>query len=205
MLAGLTDPAERARIASEVTATIACRWHDVHISAVASDANAELVGRNLQQIGDDRACSPVDALIDVIVEERGAVNMISFPPPEPYTSIVHRDQRRILREGAPASPSLRHVPTATRNNVPETRVAQSGRSGTQDHAAAREPLSHERPRGPSARGVGRRYDLRRRSDRQPRHIRKPGSSAGGDPICLSKRKPAAGKSSELMTFPGSSS
>jgi N-acyl-D-amino-acid deacylase len=78
MLSRLTDSRERARIASEVTGTIAWRWQDVYISAVASNANAELVGRNLQQIAEDRACSPVDALIDVIVEERGAVNMISF-------------------------------------------------------------------------------------------------------------------------------
>jgi N-acyl-D-aspartate/D-glutamate deacylase len=36
------------------------------------------VGRNLQQIGEERGCAPVDALIDLIVEERGEVNMISF-------------------------------------------------------------------------------------------------------------------------------
>ena len=78
MTARLTDPAERARIAAEVTASIAWRWQDVYISAVGSQANAGLVGCHLQQIADDRGCAPVDLLIDVIVEERGAVNMISF-------------------------------------------------------------------------------------------------------------------------------
>jgi N-acyl-D-aspartate/D-glutamate deacylase len=50
----------------------------VYISAVGSRANATAVGRNLQQIAEERGCPPVDVLIDLIVEERGEVNMISF-------------------------------------------------------------------------------------------------------------------------------
>jgi dihydroorotase/N-acyl-D-amino-acid deacylase len=78
MLARLTDGGERRRIAAEIVSTIAWRWTDVYISAAASPANASAVGRNLQQIGEERGCAPVDALIDLIVEERGEVNMISF-------------------------------------------------------------------------------------------------------------------------------
>ena len=78
MLARLTDPAERSPIAAQVTSTIAWRWQDVYISAVGSQANGGAVGRNLQQIAEERSCAPVDVLIDLIVEERGEVNMISF-------------------------------------------------------------------------------------------------------------------------------
>jgi dihydroorotase/N-acyl-D-amino-acid deacylase len=78
MLVRLTDRDQRSRIAAQVTSTIAWRWQDVYISAVGSQANAGTVGRNLSQIGEERCCEPVDVLIDLIVEERGEVNMISF-------------------------------------------------------------------------------------------------------------------------------
>jgi N-acyl-D-aspartate/D-glutamate deacylase len=78
MLERLTDTDERSRIASQVTSTIDWRWQDVYISAVGSQANAGTVGRNLQQIAEERACAPVDVLMDLIVEERGDVNMLSF-------------------------------------------------------------------------------------------------------------------------------
>lgn len=78
LLARLTDPAERRPIANEILSTLAWRWTDVYISAVGSRANAGTVGRNLQELAEDRGCAPVDVLIDLIVEERGDVNMLSF-------------------------------------------------------------------------------------------------------------------------------
>jgi dihydroorotase/N-acyl-D-amino-acid deacylase len=78
MLARLTDPAERRRIGGQVTSAIAWRWQDVYISAVGTQANAGAVGCNLQQIAEERSSAPVDVLMDLIVEERGDVNMISF-------------------------------------------------------------------------------------------------------------------------------
>jgi N-acyl-D-amino-acid deacylase len=78
MLSRLRDPDERSRIAHEITSTIAWRWKDVYISAVSSRANAAAVGRNLQQLAEERSCEPVEVLIDLIVEERGNVNMLSF-------------------------------------------------------------------------------------------------------------------------------
>jgi N-acyl-D-amino-acid deacylase len=91
MLARLTDPEQHCRIASEIESTIAWRWSDVYISAVGSAANSAVVGRNLQQIGEDRSCSPVDALIHLITEERGDVNMISFNQSEEnlHLSLTH--------------------------------------------------------------------------------------------------------------------
>jgi len=78
MMGRLTDNQERRGIADEVVSTIAQGWRDVYISAVASEANRGEVGRNLQQIADERGCAPVDALIDLIIEEHGNVNMLSF-------------------------------------------------------------------------------------------------------------------------------
>ena len=78
MLARLTDPAERRRIADEIVSTIAWRWQDVYISAVGSQGNASAVGLNLQELAEKRGREPVEVLMDIIVEERGSVNMISF-------------------------------------------------------------------------------------------------------------------------------
>jgi N-acyl-D-amino-acid deacylase len=78
MLARLKDSAERRRIADEIVATIAWRWSDVFISALRSAANANTIGRNLQQIAESRGCAPVDAMIDLLLEEEGQVNMLSF-------------------------------------------------------------------------------------------------------------------------------
>ena len=91
MMARLTDAGERRRIAEEVVSNIAWRWTDVYISAVASEANAGAVGRNLEQIAQERGCAPADVLIDLIAEERGEVNMISFNQSEEnlHLSLTH--------------------------------------------------------------------------------------------------------------------
>lgn len=78
MLARLRDAAQRRKIAAEIERTIAWRWSDVFISAVSSARNAPTVGRSLQQLGDDRGYTPVDVMIDLLVEEEGHVNMLSF-------------------------------------------------------------------------------------------------------------------------------
>lgn len=91
MMARLTDAAERRRIAQEIVSTFAWRWQDVYISAVGSLANHGVVGRNLEQIAEQRSCAPIDALIDLIIEERGDVNMISFNQSEEnlHRSLTH--------------------------------------------------------------------------------------------------------------------
>ncbi len=78
MLARLTDTAGRSKIAAEIVSTIAWRWSDIYISAVKSAVNSGTVGRNLQQLAEDRGCEPVDAMIDLLLEEGGQVNMLSF-------------------------------------------------------------------------------------------------------------------------------
>jgi dihydroorotase/N-acyl-D-amino-acid deacylase len=78
MLARLTGEDERRGIADEIVGSIAWRWRDVYISAVGSSVNAQAVGRNLEDIAEQRGCDGVDALIDLLIEERGDVNMLSF-------------------------------------------------------------------------------------------------------------------------------
>lgn len=78
MLARLRDSSERHKIAQEIVSMIAWRWSDVFISAVRSAANTSAVGKNLQQLADSRGCEPVDAMLDLLLEESGQVNMLSF-------------------------------------------------------------------------------------------------------------------------------
>lgn len=78
MMSRLTDPAVRARIAEQTARTIVWRWTDIYISAAGSARNRDLAGRNLAEIASLRGCAPVDAMIDLLVEESGAVNMLCF-------------------------------------------------------------------------------------------------------------------------------
>jgi N-acyl-D-amino-acid deacylase len=78
MLARLTDASERSRIAAETKSSLEWRWSDIYISAVGSPRNQAAVGQNLAALGELRGCEPVDVMIDLLVEERGAVNMLCF-------------------------------------------------------------------------------------------------------------------------------
>ena len=75
LLARLADPAERARIARDAVSGLAQRWSDIFIS---SAGNASLVGKDLQAIADERGRSPVEAALDLIIEEDGKINIVSF-------------------------------------------------------------------------------------------------------------------------------
>ena len=75
MLARLTGSTLRKRIKAETIAGVAQRWSDLYISAA---GNRSLVGRHLEQIALERDCEPADALIDIIAEERGDVNVLEF-------------------------------------------------------------------------------------------------------------------------------
>ena len=76
MLARLADPAQRRRVAAGTV--IAQRWQDVFISAVGSPRNEWAVGRNMAEIAEMHGTSPEDATIDLLLEERGEVNFVSF-------------------------------------------------------------------------------------------------------------------------------
>jgi dihydroorotase/N-acyl-D-amino-acid deacylase len=78
LMARLANPPERKRIAEQTIAGMAHHWTDIFVSAVASAANQPLVGLNLQQIADARCCAPIDAVFDLLLEERGAVNQLEF-------------------------------------------------------------------------------------------------------------------------------
>jgi dihydroorotase/N-acyl-D-amino-acid deacylase len=83
MLARLTNTATRREIARATEDHLAQTWEDILISGVRTPANRDALGRTVAGIAATRGVKPVEAVIDLIVEEEGAVNMISFNQSEP--------------------------------------------------------------------------------------------------------------------------
>jgi N-acyl-D-amino-acid deacylase len=74
----LRDSGERRRIARETQAGLAWDWRDILISAVGSGARPDVVGRSIADLAAEAARPPVETALDLLLAERGAVNMISF-------------------------------------------------------------------------------------------------------------------------------
>ena len=57
---------------------IAQQWCDILITAVESAANQPLVGMTVEAIAAERGTDPIETIMDLIVEEHGQVNIVSF-------------------------------------------------------------------------------------------------------------------------------
>lgn len=85
MLSRLQNASERKRIAHDMTVGtenwpnfFVIDWNDIRIADVAGDANRPWVGKSVGDLARDRGCAGVDACIDLLIEERGRVQMINF-------------------------------------------------------------------------------------------------------------------------------
>lgn len=78
LLRRLRDKGDRVRIAAEMDQSRAQRWSDITISAVATDAHAQMVGKTIATIAQERAQDPAEAVLDLLLEEGGVVNVVSF-------------------------------------------------------------------------------------------------------------------------------
>ena len=57
---------------------MAQRWRDIFVTSVRSGLNQRLVGQHLDEIAARLGVDPIDAAIDLIIQEEGAVNIVSF-------------------------------------------------------------------------------------------------------------------------------
>ncbi|HET8638134.1 MAG TPA: D-aminoacylase [Acidobacteriaceae bacterium] len=78
LMARLRNPAQRQAIRDETLRIIPWRWSDIHISSVGSERNLGAIGKSLEQIAAERRCEPVDAMLDLLLEEEGDANMLCF-------------------------------------------------------------------------------------------------------------------------------
>jgi N-acyl-D-amino-acid deacylase len=74
----LRAPSVRIQIRDELARTIPWRWSDIYISSVASDMNLTAIGKTLDQIAQERGTEPAEAVLALLDEEEGDVNMLCF-------------------------------------------------------------------------------------------------------------------------------
>lgn len=76
----IKDPETRARIIKGTGPRLesSVGWHSIYVSSISSDASRALEGKNLEEIGKIRDQHPVDAMLDLLLEENGSIGMIKF-------------------------------------------------------------------------------------------------------------------------------
>lgn len=78
MIERFQSPSEHRRIVHEMTASLAQAWNDLYISSVRTAVNRLLVGQNLAAVAEARGREPAEVVLDLLTEERGAINMLEF-------------------------------------------------------------------------------------------------------------------------------
>jgi N-acyl-D-amino-acid deacylase len=78
LLGRLRDRAVRAKIAEEMDRSRAQLWSDITISGIATAENAGLVGKTIAEMAEARNVSPAEGALDLLLEEKASVNVVSF-------------------------------------------------------------------------------------------------------------------------------
>lgn len=78
LLERIADKKAHGAIIAELNARPASYWSDVTLSSVESGRNASLIGQTVAQAAEGRRQSAPELILDVLAEEEGAVNIISF-------------------------------------------------------------------------------------------------------------------------------
>ena len=78
MLKRLREPEMRPRIAAQIHNWISWRWTDIYIAAAGGRPDHPTVGKNLAELAAARKSSPTDVVFDLLLEHKGAVNMLTF-------------------------------------------------------------------------------------------------------------------------------
>ena len=73
LLARLADPIQRESIRPHIKGE--ARWNQVVITAALKNEDS-LVGRSIQEIADERGSQPEDAVMDILLEQEGNVNIV---------------------------------------------------------------------------------------------------------------------------------
>jgi len=78
LIGRLADPQQRRRIGAEAERDLAQGWEGILVGAVGSAKNASLVGKSLAAVAAERNLPPAEAMLDLLVEERGEVNQLEI-------------------------------------------------------------------------------------------------------------------------------
>lgn len=86
MLNRIKTPSLRERIIEEIYETN-CEWDNfvefagidgIYITSTKTDKNKDVIGKNLKELGEMRNQDPIDATLDLLIEEENAVGMIDY-------------------------------------------------------------------------------------------------------------------------------
>jgi N-acyl-D-amino-acid deacylase len=78
LLERLRNAGTKSKIADEMRASGPKLWSDVTISSVETPGNWAVVGKTVDRIAEERGQAPETCVLDLLLEESGAVNIISF-------------------------------------------------------------------------------------------------------------------------------
>jgi len=78
LLGRLQDHSTRNQIAREMDESRPQLWSDITVSGISTEANADLVGKTIEEIATERKMDPAQAAIALLLEEEMAVNVVSF-------------------------------------------------------------------------------------------------------------------------------
>ncbi len=100
MLSRLRDRDRRRKIAIEMDETSAQLWSDITISGVETARNAVLVGKTIAEMAEARGVEPAEAALELLIEEEGAVNVISFnQSPENLRQLLSHSLCSVISDG----------------------------------------------------------------------------------------------------------
>lgn len=108
MLKGLAAPAYRKRVKDEIGAppgdwdnfVAFCGLDGIFIANVQSEKNQAAVGKNMRELGEMRGKEPLEAAMDLIVEEANNVTMIDFyGKEEQVEALMRRDEMCAATDG----------------------------------------------------------------------------------------------------------
>jgi N-acyl-D-amino-acid deacylase len=57
---------------------MAQQWSDIFVASVGSERNRHLVGRSFDDLARERGATAIEAALDLLIEENGVVNILSF-------------------------------------------------------------------------------------------------------------------------------
>jgi dihydroorotase/N-acyl-D-amino-acid deacylase len=78
LLRRLADPQQRRRIGAEAERNLAQGWDGILVSAVGSEKNGPLIGQSVAAIASQRNSPPLETMLDLLIEERGDINMLEI-------------------------------------------------------------------------------------------------------------------------------
>lgn len=128
LFARLASAANRAVIAAESATAYQDRWADIYITSVASPRNSGLEGQTIAAIARGRGHDPVETALDLLQEEQGDVQIISFGQSEEnLRQLLTHPLSMVICDGfyseVPGSSAIVcYVPGAPRPDVPRARL-----------------------------------------------------------------------------------